>query len=383
MDVFAGLVGWTVLAASWWVVAGLVVGAERGRGARFRRSDAPADPRRLTVFKPLPPLARGELQRLAPALESWVVAADSATEVLVGVHEKDRPALDAWLAGVRETHPTVDLKRVARERAPDVGNPKVAWMRELTRHASGKLWLWSDADITAPPDAVRTLRRELVRSRGKPVTVPYVVARADVPAEILDTMFVNVELSPGALLLGRLGPVPFAFGAGFLHAADHFAAEADWDALEGCLAEDHELGRTLGPCRLAAMRLETRPTSEGALPALSHYLRWQKTIRWVRPLPFAAQLGVIPLVGWIAAFGATGGDPRFAVGAAGTVALEAIAAAILCRLHRCRLAPRAALALPAWSLVRAATWLAVWFPWPVRWRGRSWWSPRVAVGSRI
>ena len=130
------------------------------------------------------------------------------------------------------------------------------------------------------------------------------------------------------------------------------------------------------------MTVTTHPASRGWVGSLSHYFRWHKTIRWVQPAAYAAQLLVLPVLGWFAWLVARPANPWAWVGLLSLLAFEAAAAAVSCRLVGTRIgASRVPLVL-GWPLLRALTTVACWLPWPIEWRGEKWWGPRkVAIRS--
>ena len=109
-----------------------------------------------------------------------------------------------------------------------------------------------------------------------------------------------------------------------------------------------------------------RPASGRWRDAIVHYARWHKTVRWCRPGGYAAQLLIMPVLGW-----AMIGAWPFALA---TMQMEVLAAWLLCRRVGCRV--RSVWALELWSALRPITWLACWLPWPVLFRSqrRKWWS---------
>ena len=74
-------------------------------------------------------------------------------------------------------------------------------MRVLTPHATGELWLWSDADMVAPPGTLQSVRTDLAATKACCLTSPYIVKQAGSAAEMLDLLYVNLEFYPGVVLL--------------------------------------------------------------------------------------------------------------------------------------------------------------------------------------
>ncbi len=363
---------WTGLGAAWWAIAFLLVASAN----KHRKNLRTPDPRRLTVFKALAgPLDEREFARLSGCLESFVADLDDNSELLIGCHSPDESRLKNFVERMRLRYPEAEIKLTAHQ-APNrcSANPKVSWMQILARHATGDLWFWSDADIKAPPGTLRSLRSDFAAGNARMVTSPYIIQGSTGPAGLLDTLFVNLEFYPGVVLLGRLNRIRFGFGSGMLFEAGEFRRRVDWGVLGGCLADDFHLGRRLQPVRLGSMRLTTMPASNDWLGALTHYLRWQKTIRWSSPGSFAAQVLVLPVLGWLAWLLLNPTQPFGWLGLMTVLAVDTVAALAICKALRCPVGWRNLPAIPLWTVIRGTTWTACWLPWPIVWRGRRWWS---------
>ena len=410
------LAAWSVGAAGWWIFACWLVAAPKKRrdtvGPASRRSPSssppptsgesfpatsspPAGPvasdvgdrrdacptplARLSVFKPIPPVASpAERAALAAAIASFLPQLGPQDELLIGVPEPEAAAWAATFNAWRNAFPGLRLIVCQRPAPRQWANPKIAWLEHLAEQARGELWLWSDADIVAPADCLAAMQRLLTGSAVGAVTSPYCVREIRGAPEALDALFVNAEFLPGARLLGRLGPVDFTFGAATMFRAADFRQRVTWADLGAALADDYVLGQRLAPVRMTDDLVETGAFECGWPAAVRHYYRWQKTVRWCRPLSFAALLAIQPLAGWAALVMLR---PRSAAGWAG-LGLQwlfemGVATVILHRL-RCRLPPRAWRTVTLWPVLRLACWVAVWLPLPVSWRGavRRWPRPR-------
>ncbi len=386
---------WSVVGLAWWLTAWRLAAASRdGSRGRLRPVAAPSpdpassQPLFLTIFKPLPPLGAKGLGIEAEALASFISQLDDQSELLLGVHEADRTAVDPFVEAMRLAHPSARLRIVIRPGESGAGlgtaNPKIAWQRILAPEARGDLWFWSDADIVAPPDFLSRARLELDQARRegiRMVTFPYVVRSIPAMPALFDALFVNVEFHPGVLLLRELGRggVDFGLGAGMLFRREDFYREADWDRLEGSLADDFVLGQMLRPVRIGRATLVSSPDVAGWAEAWQHYLRWQKTVCWCRPGGFAAQILILPVLGWLAAVALQPGNIFAWAGLFSMIQAEVFFAESLCREAGCRLRLRDLPLVEAWSLLRVAVWVSCWLPWPVTWRQRRWWSPRAAL----
>jgi len=366
---------WTGIGFVWWLIAVWLV--QRGPGAHAH-DESPADPARplISIFKPVAsPLGRREYEALELSLASVIADADSDCEVLIGANPAEAERLAAFTERMRAACPEVRIELVVEPVEASLAHPKVRWNEKLARHARGSWWFWSDADMTQPAGTMAALRTAFLSGTGM-VTLPYVVKKVEGRAEVLDALYVNVEFYPGVLLLGLVDRLANGFGAGMLFAADEFRDKVDWAYLGSQLADDFVLGSLLPPVRLASTVLETAPTGGGWRDALLHYLRWQKTVRWCQPGGFAAQLIILPVIGWLIALVL---QPSWTtVGGLMTVLLmDLVTVVLIFNRLACRLSLMHLPAIIGWSVLRGLVWIACWFPWPVIWRDRRCWSPTL------
>jgi hypothetical protein len=370
---------WTSIGVAWWVVAVVLV---LGVKTRKQETGLP-DPRRITVFKPLPrSIGDEEFARFDRSVESFIADLDGNSELLIGCHRPDQGRLERYVERMRARYPAADLRLIVHDNPNRYPHPKVSWMWVLAPHATGDLWLWSDADMHAPPGTIRSMRMDYERTKARCLTSPYVIRKVGSAPEMLDALYVNLEFYPGVILLGGQHMIQFGLGSAMLFEAEDFKRRVDWDFLGGCLAEDFHLGGLLKPTQLGTMCLSTVPAEQGWRQALLHYLRWQKNIRWCRPVPYAAQLVVMPLIGWLAWLLVNPADRFGWIGLLTVLAADTVAALLICRFVGLGIGWTRLPILPLWSLCRGLSWIACWFPWPIVWRGQKWWSPHQAVRPR-
>ncbi len=358
LDVIA--VGWTAAAGCWWLLAVWVVRRRQTDPIFVGRGEGRSEG--LTVFKPIPPRSLRE----AAAVETFVAQTDDRTEVLVGLETEDAAAWEPILAGWRAKYPAANFRAIIAARPRQFLSPKVSWFHTLAEHARGEMWMWSDADMIAPPGLLREAREEFHEANCELLTFSYTVRRTASAPAMLEALFANVEMWPGILLCQRFGAVRFAMGAGMLFRAATFRERIRWEEIGARIADDFVLGNTLTPVKVSDITLETLAAAATWWDAAAHYLRWKKTVRWLRPVGFAGLLVTLPVFGWLLA-----GHWPVAIA---VVAGESLLAWGLCAVAGCPV--RHGWVLPVWSLGRAAAWVACWFRWPVVFRSqrRRWWS---------
>ncbi|MEI9999643.1 MAG: glycosyltransferase [Verrucomicrobiota bacterium] len=368
---------WSAAGLAWWVVAWWLVNAEE-RAIASPAGAGPALPA-LSIFKPLPPLEGRGPAPFARGLESFVAQLAPADELLLGVHESDRASVEPLVAALRKRFPGARVRVIFRAAADAVANPKIAWQMHLAPYAAGELWLWSDADIVAPPGFLHDARREFARDNAAMMTFPYVVKEIPAPSALIEALFVNADFYPGVLLLRGRGAVDFGLGAAMLFERDAFLDRVDWEALGACLADDFQLGQRLAPVRIGRVTLETVAAARSWPEALRRDLRWTKTIRWNRPGGAFARIVILPVLGWVVAVALHPAQLFAWAGLLGMIQADVVAAMAISRAAGCRLEVRDAVGLQLWSVWRAVVWVLAWLPVPVTWSGRAWREPRAAV----
>jgi Glycosyl transferase family 21 len=367
---------WSAAGVAWWIIAWRLVRVARRKNPA---SVALFSTRSLSIFKPLPPLGTRSLEYFAPGLESFVAQLDLESELLLGVHEADRARVSPFVEAMRVKYPQAQVRPVFREGPDTVANPKIAWQLHLAPQATGELWLWSDADIIAPPGFLQSACSEFAKCGAGMITFPYVVGRVPWPSALFEALFVNAEFYPGVLLLRQRGVADFGLGAAMLFERERFQQRVDWVDFGAFLADDFQLGQRLRPVHIGVATLETAATKLTWRDALEHDLRWNKTVRWNRPGGYFARLLVLPVAGWLIAAALHPGNIFAWVGLLGMIQAEVAAAAAICREIGCRLNRKDFVMLECWSLWRVAVWALCWLPGPVVWSGRIWRGPRAAT----
>ncbi|MFH1067243.1 MAG: glycosyltransferase [bacterium] len=363
---------WSSAALMWWLIALFLT----RRIFQTDPSDTSSNSQKLTLFKPLPLFKTNELpESVRRGLESFIAQLGKNDEILIGAHETNRPSAQSFSDAMRAKYPAARVRVIFRKETDRLPNPKISWQIILAEHAAEGLWLWSDADIIAPPHFLAQARRDYASGRARLWTYPYVIRRVKKAAGMLDALFVNAELYPGVLLLGRLKRVNFALGAAMLFSSRDFYEKVKWPQIGCALADDLVLGRLLQPCVLGNIVLETAPEEESWRAAFSHYLRWQKTIRWHRPDGFAGQLLILPVLGWIAWLAFHPNDIKAWLGLLTVTQIEIFLAALLCCNAGLPLKGKHLPAMEAWVFLRPFVWILCWLPWPVRWGNQRWSKP--------
>ena len=369
------LICWSSAAFLWWLVALILL----ARGCRRKTAAVSGKRASISVFKPLPPV-RDEQERaaLADAISSFVGQLSMADEMVIGLDIADVAGWQSVLQVLRASWPMARINVIAREVPRQWANPKISWLQVLASYTQGEVWIWSDADVVAPPGFLNDIACQLAAGGSNAVTAPYAVQHIRQSPGVLDALFVNVEFLPGALLLGRLSRQDFAYGAATAFRAETFRVRGDWHKLGTALADDNKLGELLQPVTLARTMVSTFTKPAGWGEAWQHYYRWQKTVRWCRPGGYAALLVIMPVFGWTLASVFVADKIFFLCDLVAIPVGEMLVAVLACFLVGCKLPAATWPGILLWPFIRAATWLLVWLPLPVLWSGRqrAWFAPQ-------
>lgn len=345
------------------------------------RADAPAPSGggpTVTILKP----AHGDEPGLEENLASFCAQDYPHYEVVIGVLDPADPALDA-IARVARRFPgrvtVVVGDGIARHR-----NPKIATLEPMLAHARGDVLVIADSDMRVTPwylDAVLapfddpSIGAVTCVFRGEPA--------GDDVASALGAMAITEQFMPSTLVANAIEPMTYCFGSTMAVRREVFDAIGGLAALGERLADDHVLGSLVVShgYRIAfAQYVVANVVDERDAGALiAHELRWNRTIRSVRPASYPGILLTYPLP-LAAAYLALARNKRNALIVTG------IATVLRVALHRKAHAALGTLRVPPASLIplRDALGVALWClglcGGSVRWRGA---AIDVAADGRI
>jgi len=282
-------------------------------------------------------------------------------------------------------------------------NAKVAKLVQLEKLAKHDLILVSDADVRVPPDFLANVVAPLGDDgrAGSPlpagatqahdgahgVTRPtavglvncfYRLANPTTLAMQWEAVAINADFWSQVLQAASLKPLDFALGAVMLTRRKLLEEIGGFSALADCLADDYQLGQRIAKTgqsiALCPVVVDCwdEPMNWGEV--WKHQLRWARTIRVCRPLPYFLSIlsnaTLWPLL-WLA------------VSLISSATLCASLAAAACLLIRICLAqnlqrrftPDRNLISPPWlvpvkDLLQAVLWIGAFTGSTVEWRGR-------------
>jgi len=213
-------------------------------------------------------------------------------EILFGVRSPDDPAVAVVERLIREL-PHRELSCVVTG-APIGSNRKVSTLEVLGHRARHDILLVADADMRVGRDYLRAVVAPLADPSVGLVTCLYRGVPTGGFASTLGAMFINEWFIPGVVVGTRLARLRNAFGATLvcrrevLSSIKGFAALADYladDYMMGELISRQDLRVVLAPCLVSNVVVERNLRS-----LFLHELRWARTFRTVRPLPYACSV---------------------------------------------------------------------------------------------
>ncbi len=333
------------------------------------RAPEPSFTPAVTLLKPL----KGWDDQSTDCLRSWLNQQyPAAVQVLLGIASADDPAAEPIRRLLKE-NPTWNAQLVVCPNALGA-NAKVSTLIQLARLADHEIIAVSDADVLAPPDYLRNAVAPLREPKVGLVNSFYRLAQPSTLAMQCEAIAINADFWSQVLQGRTLQPLDFALGAVMVTRREQLAAIGGFAALADYLADDFQLGnrivRTGKSIAICPVVVDCLSTPMGWRAVWDHQLRWSRTIRVCKPLPYAFSIlsnaTFWPLL-WL--FGMPTANVALAVG--GCVLARIVMAATL----QNRLAPGNRSWAYCWlapvkDLMQFALWLLAFCGNHIEWRGQ-------------
>ena len=338
-----------------------------------RRVTDPSFAPAVTLLKPL----KGCDATTATSLQSWFNQEYAGpTQILFGVADDGDPVCK-MVRELIEKNPGRDAQLVVCGETPGT-NRKVSMLIQLERLAKYELILISDADVRVPPDFLVQAVAPLCDDGTVLVNCVYRLANPVTAAMRWEAIAVNADFWSQVLQATSLKPLDFALGAAMLVRRPALAEIGGFNSLADCLADDYQLGHRLAEkghrLALCPVVVECWDPPMTWRDVWQHQLRWTRTIRCCRPLPFffsiLSNATFWPLLWWV-------------VSLISSATLCPALAAIACLLIRIclaqnlqrRLTPERHLVSPFWlvpvkDLLQVVLWFGAFLGRTVEWRGQ-------------
>jgi ceramide glucosyltransferase len=250
-------------------------------------------------------------------------------------------------------------------------NPKVSNLINMSPRIRHDIVVIADSDIRVRPDYLSCVVGALEESGSGAVTCPYVGTATGNVWSQLARLHIDSHFLPSVIVSARFKLAQPCLGSTIALRRTSLAAIGGFETVANCLADDHELGKSLiargEPVSLLPVIVAHMCNEPSWRELLRHELRWVLTIRTIAPLGYLGWTvnHAFPLA--LAAFAIGGGLPALAL------ALLALAcrAAILVGIERgSGLSPHPYWLIPLRDLLSFMIFTAGFIASGVDWKGR-------------
>ncbi len=327
----------------------------------------------LSLLKPI----KGIDETTAASLDSWFNQNYTGlTQILFGVADARDPVCPI-VRELIEKNPGRDAQLVVCGESLGT-NGKISTLIQLERLAKHELVLISDADVRVPPDFLVNAVAPLRDDKTALVNCFYRLANPATLAMRWEAVAINADFWSQVLQAASLKPLDFALGAAMLVRRQALAEIGGFNSLANCLADDYQLGHRIAEkghrLALCPVVVECWDAPMNWHEVWRRQLRWARTIRSCRPLPYffsiLSNATLWPLLWLVVSLisPATPGPPLAAI------ACLLIRICLAQNLQR-RFTPGRHLISPFWlvpvkDLLQVAFWLGAFIGNTVEWRGQ-------------
>ncbi len=322
----------------------------------------------ITLLKPL----KGFDDKTMECLGSWLTQDyPGAIQVLFGVASLEDPVCALVRQLIRE-NPARNAQLIICPESLGA-NAKVSTLIQLLRLAQYDVIAVSDADVFVSPDFLVNAVAPLCEPEVGLVNCFYRLADPVTLAMRWEAIAINADFWSQVLQQQTLQPLDFALGAVMTTRREQLKTIGDFESLADYLADDFQLGNRIvragSRIALCPVVVDCLSASMNWREAWGHQLRWARTIRVCKPLPYAFSIlsnaTLWPLL-WVVAQPARGVLITFAV----CLFVRIVMAQILQK----RLSPTGKQGwfwwlVPVKDLLQVALWICAFFGNHIIWRG--------------
>jgi ceramide glucosyltransferase len=239
----------------------------------------------LTLLKPL----KGCDAETRRCLQSWFEQKyPGPVQILCGVATEDDPVCDV-VRGLLADYPCADAQLIICQEKLGA-NGKVSTLQQLEPYIRHPLIMVSDADVLVGRDFAAGVAPLLAAPGTGLVNCFYRLASPATTAMRWEALAINADYWSQVLQARSLGLVDFALGAVMSMPASSLRQIGGFARMADYLADDYELGRNIaqsgGRIEFANAVVDCREAPVGWNTVWKHQLRWARTIRACRPLPY-------------------------------------------------------------------------------------------------
>lgn len=334
----------------------------------------------ITLLKPLKG-ADGETQK---NLESWLTQDyPGPVQILFGVASEQDPVVEI-VEGLLKQHPTLNARLIV---CPPNGaaNPKVSTLLQLFPKAAHDVLVISDADVRVPNRLLREIQQGLTQPGVGLVHCLYRIANPTTLPLKLEALAVNADFWAQVVQAQSLGMLDFALGAVMGISRPVLQEIGGFARIANFLADDFQLGNAVAKTgrrnALTSVVVECFGKPSGWKETWLHQLRWTRTVRICKPMPFfLSLLGNATL--WPVLWACLHANHTGAwIALLSWICLRCV----LARQRKLKLAGSHSSLESTWlspvqDLVQSALWLFAQFGNQVHWRGKNY---KVLAGGRM
>jgi ceramide glucosyltransferase len=241
----------------------------------------------LTLLKPLKGLDDNTME----CLKSWLRQDYTGpVQVLFGVASEQDPVCELVEQLIKK-YPHANIKLVFCHESLGV-NAKVSSLIQLLRKAENEVIVVSDADVFVPKDFLTNAVAPLRATEVGLVNCFYRLANPSTFAMRWEAIAINADFWSHVLQSQSLASLDFALGAVMVTRRDALLKMGGFDVLADHLADDFQLGnrmlrQTGKQIALCPIVVDCRSAPMNWREVWAHQLRWARTIRVCRPVPYA------------------------------------------------------------------------------------------------
>ena len=259
----------------------------------------------VTLLKPLHFDSPGLEEDLATFLAQDYAA---PVQIVFGVQSVNDPAI-AIVNHLKGQHPGVDIELVVDTRSYG-HNAKISNLINMAERARNDIVIVCDSDISVTANWLSNVVGALLQPGVGAVTCPYTGLGGASAWSTLAAMGTSYDFLPSVLFGTWWGMANACLGSTIALRRATLAQIGGFEAFRDLLADDYEIGRAV---RQRGMRISVLPlavshrcTEQSAVDLFRHELRWNRTIRVLRPFehmgtivtyPFPLALAALALLG--------------------------------------------------------------------------------------
>lgn len=239
----------------------------------------------VTVLKPVKGLESDTLD----CLKSWIhQTTPGPIQILFGVASPNDPIAQPLRQLIQE-HPQADLQLIVCP-VPLGPNAKVSTLAQLQPHAKHDIIIVSDADVRIDPGFIADAIAPLSDPSIGLVTCFYTLANPSTPAMHWEAVAINADFWSQVLQSQSLAPLDFALGAVMILRRSDLEQIGGFRSLLRHLADDYHLGHRIAKTG-RSIHISDRTVQCWSAPMTwqavwKHQLRWARTIRVSKPIPY-------------------------------------------------------------------------------------------------